>query len=1057
MRNLFVLCQRRMGGSFQFGVLLSLWLGLSGAVVAQTTIKGKVTDGSGSGVPGVTVRLENTNSGTNTNGSGEYSLSTTAAAGSYKLSFSSIGYGTVSQNITLGAQTTITANASLKEESSLLDEVVVTGSTISTNRRTLGNAISTIKSEQIQNTGSNNLLGALQGKVAGAQITQNSGNPDGGISIRLRGVKSLQGNSDPLYVIDGVIMSNASDNVSQLSPSVGSANPSQNRLADLNPNDIETLNIISGAAAAAQYGSRASNGVVLITTKRGKSGAPKVNFSTSVSMNELRKGVFISTYGKQFGFAGLRLHTIGAPSAAQIAANPGVTTTSIVRDGVAGVLATNLVDVTRYNYFDQIFRTAYGTDNSLSVSGGNEKTQYYASLSYMKNEGIVKGADFSRYGLRLRVDQRLADWAKLSAGISYSNSVTNEKPNGNVFFSPINSVTITNNIWDITQRDANGNLLPVEPTRLNPLSSIEAMDFTQSVNRTINDLQLNLTPIKGLSIDGVVGLDTYSQVGRNTMLPYPYAAAAGLPAGLFPGGFAGSASNQVFLLNTDLNITYEKEFGEAFKMTAVAGFNYQYSRKDFSVGTGEGLAPFITTVSGASTNIAAAYGLDRFWVAGQFAQTTFGYKNRLFLTGAIRRDGASIFSPEEVNQLYPKISGSYVLSDEPFWQNSKLANAISTAKLRASFGDAGGLTALGTYDRFWQFSPVPYLGRNTILPSTRLANERVRPERMRELEVGADFGFMKDRVTLGVTAYRQNISDLIVNQTINPSAGGLSKVDNVGEMQNRGLEISLGVSAIRTKDLEWDLNFIYSANRNKITKLPGGSVFVNNAFTAPDGVAFIEGQPASMFVGRIYARNPDGSLLLTPQGLPQSERGVQRSIMDYTVGERNANGQPAGGTFIRTVVGNPNPDYTASVVSSLRYKNLNFRVLFDAVQGVNVFNADKRTRNNVGIGDLAEAELRGDAPRGTVFSLVPIEEYRVDDGSFVKLRELSLSYSLPKLIKKANNLTLTFAGRNLISWDNYNGFDPETNAGGNSDRLRGTDFGNVPIPRSYQLTLSASF
>jgi hypothetical protein len=191
----------------------------------------------------------------------------------------------------------------------------------------------------------------------------------------------------------------------------------------------------------------------------------------------------------------LRLHTIGAPSAAQIAANPGVTTTSIVRDGVPGVLATNLVDVTRYNYFDEIFRTGYGTDNSLSVSGGTEKTQYYASFSYMKNEGIVKGADFRRYGLRLRVDQRLTDWAKLSAGISYANSFTNEKPNGNVFFSPINSVTITNNIWDITQRDVAGNLQSVEPTRLNPLSSIEAMDFTQSVNRTINDVQLNLTPM----------------------------------------------------------------------------------------------------------------------------------------------------------------------------------------------------------------------------------------------------------------------------------------------------------------------------------------------------------------------------------------------------------------------------------------------------------------------------------------------------------------------------------------------------------------------------------
>jgi TonB-dependent SusC/RagA subfamily outer membrane receptor len=279
------------------------------------------------------------------------------------------------------------------------------------------------------------------------------------MTIRLRGVKSLSGPSDPLYVIDGVIVSNSTANVSQtaLGNQVGEAALGNNRLVDINPADIETLNVINGAAAAAQYGSRASNGVVLITTKKGKSGAPRISFSTSVTMNELRKKVPISTYGKQFGFSALRLHPIGGLTNAQLPTyvpQPGETFTAVTRDGVVTNLRTNLVDVTRYDYQDQIFQKGYGTDNNLSINGGNDKTQYFTSISYSRNEGIVKGTDFTRYNIRARIEQRLADWAKMSVGLSYANSFSNEKANGNVFYSPINSINITNNIYyERTQLD----------------------------------------------------------------------------------------------------------------------------------------------------------------------------------------------------------------------------------------------------------------------------------------------------------------------------------------------------------------------------------------------------------------------------------------------------------------------------------------------------------------------------------------------------------------------------------------------------------------------------
>ena len=1054
------------------GLLLLLLATLSaGAQTAQRyTLQGRVTDAGGHELPGATVLLNGTTLGASTGADGRYVLEASITPGGYTLTVSLIGYAAVSQALTLGASTTVTADVSLAEARQKLDEVVVVGSTISAPKRELGNAISTIRAEDLAQSGSGGLLNSLQGKVAGAQITQNSGDPAGSLSVRLRGVHSLQGSSDPLYVIDGVIVSNASTNVSQLALSndVGQANVGQNRLADLNPNDIATLNIINGAAAAAQYGSRAANGVVLITTKRGQSGAARVSVSTSFSMNELRKSVPVNTYGKQFGFAGLRLYTIGAPTAAQITANPGVTTVPIIRGNPAlppAQLANNLVDVTRYNYFDQIFRTGYGTDNAVSVSGGSERTQYYVSANYLKNEGIIKGTDFTRYNLRARVDQRLTDWAKVSAGLSYVNSFSNEKANGNVFYSPINAINITNNIYDITQRDAAGNLLAVEPTRVNPLSTIEDMKFTQSVNRTVSDVQVNLTPFKGFSADYVLGVDAYSQVGQSYIRPYPYQATAGLPAARYPGGFAANGNNAVIQLNSDINLGYEYQVSENLKLNLLAGYSYQYAQQDYTTTQGQNLAPFITTVSGASsTTVVSAYNLDRYNLSGYYGQATIGFRNLAFLTGAVRRDRSSKFSNTETNQVYPKVSGSLVVSDFNFWQNSAYATAFNSLKLRASYGEAGNLTGIGAYDRFYQFSPVGFLGKNTITPGTTLANPAVKPERMAELEGGADLAFLSDRITLGVTAYYQKITDLVVRRNLAPSSGGSSIVNNVGSMENRGLEVSLGAVPIKTTAFTWDVAFIFSRNRNKVLSLPGSNgsvqaISIDNAAGAP--VYLLEGQPAGVFYGSGYARNPEGSLLLTSQGFAQDERTVGQAVgaVGFTPA-RSSDGQPlygSGSTIANVVIGNPNPKWTGSFNTNFTYKKLGLHLLLDAVQGVSVFNADKRTRQGVGLGDLAEQELRGSIPRGSIFAIYNTQEFRVDDGSYVKLREVALSYGLPTFTKFISSLSLSLVGRNLYSWDKYTGFDPETSAGGASDLLRAIDFGNVPIPRTYQVKLAATF
>lgn len=1029
---------------------------LPAMLVAQNrvsyTIQGMVNDNQSAPLIGVTVVLLEAREGTVTDLDGSYQITGSVNPGTYTLQISYIGYRTESRKLQIDASNnSFNLDFSLQEDALELDEIVVTGSTLKSSRRQLGNAINTVSAADLAKSGSDNLISSLQGKVPGAQITQTSGDPAGGLNIRIRGVSSIRGNSDPLYVIDGVVVSNNTSNVSQVSVDGGSADLGTNRLADINPKDIETINIISGAAAAAIYGSRAANGVVVITTKRGSSGKPEITLSTSVNTNQLRKKVPITTYGKQFGTVDLRLHTIN-----NFPAGPNVSTNG-------RVLATGLVDVTRYDYQDEVFQTGLGTDNYMSIAGGQNKTKYYASLSYMTNEGIVKNTDFTRYGLRLNLDQNLADWVKVSFGLSYNNSFSNEKPSGNSFYSPINSINITNNIYDITQRDANGNLKAVEPTRVNPLSVTDDFDITQEVNRAISNLTFTLYPVKGMTLDWILGADVYGQSGRTFIPPYPY---AGVNTAYFRDGYAATVNSNFRLFNSDINLTYQADLSSKISSTTTAGYNYQYSRADRLVSSGQNLLPSISTINGASA-ITSGYGLDQFTINGYFLQQTFGINNQLFLTVAGRVDGSSKFSENERNQFYPKVSGSWVISDNDFWKNS-LGDFWNTMKLRASWGESGGLNAIGSYDRFYQFSPVNYLGRPTFVPSTQLANANVKPERTRELEFGADMSFLKNRISLSATYYQQQVFDLVVNRLLAPTSGGRTIVDNVGELENKGIELALGLSAIQQADFGWDINLIYSRNRNKVVSAGSPLVGIANVTGAP--AFLVEGQPASVIFGTYHARTADGSLLLDSRGLPQPERGT---AVPYTEGspipagsyviagtiytpQRDANGQPTG-TNLRKIIGDPNPDFMASLGSSLRYKHLTFSFLFDGVFGTEVFNADKRTRQGVGIGDYAEKELKGEVPRGYIWSIYPIEEWRIDPGHFVKLREISLGYTLPKPFKGLNDLTFTLVGRNLFSIDDYTGYDPETNAGGNSDLLRGIDFGNVPIPRTFQFSVTAKF
>ena len=335
---------------------------------------------------------------------------------------------------------------------------------------------------------------SLQGKVPGAQITQNSGDPAGGFSIRLRGPSTIQGSSEPLYVIDGVITSNLTTNVTNLNVSAGDASPGQNRMVDINPNDIESINIINGAAAAAIYGSRASNGVVVISTKKGRNtgeDGPELYFKSTVNMSTIRKKLDLNLRGEEF-------QTVAdSPLSGRLwpifGFNPDGELTPF------NYLNANKISTTRYDYQDDIFQTGYGTDNYFSIRDGNEKMNYNASIGYLSNEGIIKNTNFKRLSARVNFSHKVTDWISYDLGLYFANSNSEEKPDGNVFWSPINAMNITNNTYNISQRDANGNLMAVERTRVNPLSIIETFDITQKVNHFIPNLHVKINPIEKIN------------------------------------------------------------------------------------------------------------------------------------------------------------------------------------------------------------------------------------------------------------------------------------------------------------------------------------------------------------------------------------------------------------------------------------------------------------------------------------------------------------------------------------------------------------------------------
>lgn len=945
---------------------------------SQLTIVGTVTDENGEPLLSANVKARGTTFGNVTDNSGNYLFLIPSPSAQTVIEASYIGYKTVRQTVTQ-TKGTVKLNFTLPVDVLQLDEFVVTGTSTAAAKREQGSSISTVSPKELQMVPVSSIDRALSGKFSGALVQQNSGNPGGGVTITLRGAHSVLGDVTPLYIIDGVIVNNDATQIIDI------GGDTQNRLVDINMNDIDHIEIVKGAAAAALYGSRANNGVVQMFTKQGAFGArPRINFSTSIESDAVRKTLGVNTY--PFDVNG----------------NP----------------------VQRYDWQDWIFRTAVGTQQSLDVSGGIGRTRYFISGSYLSNQGVIRNTDFQRLTGHAKIDVDLSEWATLSVGGNYSRSNSQDIPNGGLSsdYGVLTNFLDGPNWLDPRANPVTGKY-PGATQGLNydnPIEAIDKFNFRQWTDRFIGSANLTLTPLPGLSVEGILGYDTHTSngiefipIGTNTV---------GLE-----NGYSARVIREVAQLNTDVNVRYQRKLSEYVQSTTLLGGTYQDQNISALTGSSTVLSPVAQLVTAGSTQ-SMSESRSEVVILGSYLQETLGIDDRLFITGAGRVDASSVFGKSERWQFYPKATASYLLSEESFWKNSALAEYVPSFKLRSSLGYGGGLTAIGPYDRYTTYGPVSWSNIPGLTPSTQLGAINVKPERQREIEVGTDISLLSNRLGLEFSYYTQHTTDLLLMRTLAPSEGYLTQLQNVGTLDNKGIELLVRGVPFQYAAFRWTSTLTYAANRNDVEGIQGGRLWIPNGWNV---AAAMNGQPLGVFVGTAFARNPDGSIMYV-NGIPQKAAATK-------------------------VIGDPNPKWTGSFINEFEIsRQWSVMVQFDAVIGGKVINWNTREGNASAYGVLKgyQAELEGKVPKGYNDALYNIFEAFVEDGSFVKLRELSVSYTFDPEMLAISSVRISLSGRNLFSFDNYSGYDPEVNIGGSRTGIRGFDFAEVPIPRTFSLSLN---
>ncbi|WP_432713264.1 SusC/RagA family TonB-linked outer membrane protein [Pedobacter sp.] len=1033
----------------KYTLLCSCFLLFTFQSFAQQVITGKITDATdGAVIPGVSIIVKGTTTGTSTTADGTFTL--TIPSSNATLIISAVGYST--REVLVNQRKTI--NETLQPATQNLSEVTVVGALgITREKRSLGYSTQVIQAEELNENKQPNVVNALQGKVAGVTVSSTGGAPGQGASIQIRGINSLDPNrsNEPLFVIDGVIIDNSTSTVGDQADLRGMSN----RSADINPQDIETINVLKGGAATALYGLRGSNGVVVITTKSGKAGALRVNVSTTTGFDEVNRFPEKQKVYTQ-GFGGVYDPTSFFPSW-------GPT-----------VEAAKAIDPTHpdklFDTFDEAYQTGWQTQNNLSLTGGTEKVVYASSFSYFKQEGTIPNTDYQNISGKLSGNLKFSDKLQAGASLNYINSggfrYNADRYNENIsYWSP--RWSIKDFLTPAGTMNSYGND--------NPLYGPYTNKFKDNVNRVIGNINVNYQPLEWLNITYRAGVDAYTDKRQRTA-PGPQ----GIPGErVFTdngGGFVYDYNTNNRIITSTFIATASRKISKDIKGTLRFGHDISDSRSTTVSVTGDTLAVYNNFNIANAQNVKGSNNRIDYRLMGVFGELSLDYKNYLFLTLTGRNDWTSSLLKPNNSFFYPSASISYVFSD-----HLKLPEVISFAKLRFSYAQVGKDASPYAYST--GFVNYQQLG-NGFTGYTKgelLGDPNLKPEFTDTYDAGLEMQFFKNRLSMDVSYYYSESKDQIIAADISSTTGYVRAAVNAGSMRNKGIELAISGTPIKTDNITWDVGLTFSANRNKILSLAEGleEIILASQFGYANATVtskLIEGHAYGDLFGTGYARynsNYDGYLIDNKD--------------PWIIG---ANGFPTKVTDL--LIANASPKWIGGLSTTFRYKDFSLNALFDTRQGQYKYNQldnffaafgiaaytldrnDTRVFNGVladgtpntkavwlgqGIGpdgvDYADGYYRNSS-----YGYRGYSENFVQDASWFRLRSLGLTYNLPEKFLvplKAKNASVTLTANNLWLHTNYKGFDPETSSFNSGSNVTGFSGFAYPATRSFLFTLNVGF
>lgn len=1044
-----------------FTVLLLLLLSVG--AYAQRAVSGVVkAAGTGEPLPAVAVKEKGTNNAVVTNFDGKFTITVTSA--NPVLVFSSMGVQP--KEVSVGTSDFLVVN--MEMESNDLDEVVVTALGVSKEKRSLGYAVTNLGNDEIKNSGEQNVIQSLSAKAPGVQVIGSGGTPGASSKITIRGNATFTGNNQPLIVVDGVPIDNSTTQTTAgdypFNQNLSGVNNS-NRAIDINPDDIESVTVLKGPAAAALYGARAGNGAIIYTTKRGKVGAKGlgVKVSSSVEISQVNK---LPKLQDRWAAGNGGVYTPPA--------DPGPDGLFDTNDDVAFGTPNSWgprVDTTNLPTYDNLgnfFQTGYSYNNGIEVTGGSENASVRLSLSNLRQSGVVPNTEFDRTSVRLTGDVNLSRRVKVGGTANYVRSSSVMAQNGSNLSGIMLTLLRAPITYDLDNYQyANGYNRSYFYIYDNPYYTAYENPFTSNVNRILGNIYMNYLISDHWDMSYKIGVDAYSDNRKQI-----YAVSAW-------GDDIGSVGqvNENRLVSSqlygDLLVNYHTELDENSKLKVTAGHNFFVNEFNDAFSRGRILSiPNFYNLANAS-DLYASQAQSKVKSAAFFGDIAYEYKNWLYLNATGRNEWSSTFEVDEKNNFfYPSANAAVVFSE--FFDES-LKEYVNFGKVRYSYAQVGIAPSpytTRTYytsptytDGFTNGLSFPYIGQNGYAISNTLGNRGLKPERVIGNEFGVALGLFNGFMDLDVTYYNQKTVDILLFKPTPGSSGFTSNYTNSGEMVNRGVEVMANFHVLREGNLKWDIGANWYANRSEVLKLADGvdEVSIEAAFASIGSFAIV-GQPYGAFYGTRWARNDQGQILIGANGRP---------VLDGTTGN----------------IGNPQPDWMAGLRNTFTYKNLTFSFLFDFRKGGSIWNGTYARLNNVGrSGDSDDRErtyvVEGVYAPGTVIGGVDVsgqtntteisanayyrqvvgdaggaaEEF-VEEVNWVRLRDVNLSYRFDFREKNygIEYLNLSFTGRNLFLSTNYKGVDPETSLTGAGSNLNGFDYFNNPGTRSYLFGLSFGF